>query len=134
MDFSYSEEQQSIADLAGQILADLSTHERLRQLETGKGERFDPDLWKAFAEAGLSGIAIPEEYGGGGLGFLELSLIVEQLGRHTAAIPFLETAVMGALALERFGSESQKELWLPRVAEGKAVLTAALVEGEGELE
>ena len=133
MDFSLSDEQQSIVDLAAQILNDKGNHERLREIETGGGDRFDPVLWKAFAAAGLLGIAIPEAYGGGGLGFLELSLIIEQVGRRTAAIPFLETTVLGALPLAEFGSEAQKEKWLPRVAAGDAILTAALVEGEGEL-
>ena len=133
MDFSLSDEQQSIVDLTAQILKDKSSHERLREIETGGGDRFDPALWKAFAEAGLLGIAIPETYGGGGLGFLELSLIIEQIGRRAAAIPFLETTLLGALALEEFGSVAQKEKWLPKVASGDAILSAALVEGEGEL-
>jgi len=133
VDFSISDEQQSIVDLAEQILNDHSGHLRLREIETSGGNRFDPATWKAFAEAGLIGIAIPETYGGGGLGFLELSLIVEQVGRRTAAIPFLETAVLGALALAEFGTDAQKEKLLPKVVSGDAILTAALVEAEGEL-
>ena len=133
MDFSLSDEQQSIVDLARQILNDKSSHEYLREVETGGGDRFDPEVWKAFAEAGLLGIAVPEIYGGGGLGFLELSLISVEIGRRTAAIPFLETTVLGALALAEFGSEAQKEKLLPKVASGDAILTAALVEAEGEL-
>ncbi len=133
MDFSISDEQQSIVDLAEQILNDNSGHQRLREIETSDGDRFDPVTWKAFAEAGLLGIAIPENYGGGGLGFLELSLIIEQIGRRTAAIPFLETTVLGALTLAEFGSDAQKEKILPKVTSGDAILTAALVEAEGEV-
>ena len=55
MDFSYSEEQQAVADLAAQILADHASHEALRTLETSGSDRFDPALWQAFAEAGLIG-------------------------------------------------------------------------------
>jgi alkylation response protein AidB-like acyl-CoA dehydrogenase len=132
MDFSYSEEQQAIFDLAKQILEDGTSQERLREIERADGPRFDHDLWKTLADSGLLGIAVPEEYGGGGLGFLEVAGIVEEVGRSTAPIPFLESVVLGALPIFEFGSEEQKRTWLPRVASGEAILTAALVEAEGE--
>ncbi len=131
MDFSYAEEQQAILDLAGQILADGTSKERLEEVEQGE-VRFDAELWKKLAEAGLVGVAIPESLGGAGLGFLELAGIVEQIGTRAAPVPFLETAVLGALPLNEFGSEAQKQAWLPRVASGEAILTAALVEPEGD--
>jgi alkylation response protein AidB-like acyl-CoA dehydrogenase len=132
MDFSFTDEQQQIADLAKQIFTDKATHERLKQIERAAGPRFDRDLWAQLARAGLLGIAIPQELGGGGLGFLEIALILEQVGRTTAPIPFLETLVLGALPIAEFGTAAQRARWLPRVAEGKAVLTAALVERQGE--
>ena len=89
MDFAYSEEQQAVADLAARILSDHAGHDALRSLENSAGDRFDASLWSAFAEAGLLGIALPESHGGGGLGFLELTLIAEQVGRRTAPIPFV---------------------------------------------
>ena len=130
MDFSFSDEQQSIAELAHRVLADHCTKERLRAVERSDGPRFDAELWKQVAETGLVGIAIPEEFGGGGLSFFEIALIVEQIGRTTAPIPFIETTVLGALPLARFGSDAQKRAWLPKAASGAAVLTAALVEDE----
>jgi alkylation response protein AidB-like acyl-CoA dehydrogenase len=130
MDFSFSDEQQSISDLAHQILTDKCTQERLREIEAGDGPRFDRELWDEIARAGLVGVAIPEEFGGGGLGFFELALIVEQVGRTTAPIPFIETAVLGALPVARFGTAEQKRELLPRVAAGALVLSAALVEDE----
>jgi len=130
MDFSFTDEQQSIADLAHQILADNCTQERLRAAEKSDGPRFDRELWQEVAKSGLLGIAIPEEFGGGGLGFFELALIVEQVGRTTAPIPFIETAILGALPVAHFGSDAQKRALLPQVAEGALVLTAALVEDE----
>jgi alkylation response protein AidB-like acyl-CoA dehydrogenase len=132
MDFSYSEEQQAIFDLAKQILEDGTPQERLREIERADGPRFDRDLWKTLAESGLLGIAVPEAYGGGGLGFLEVAGIVEQVGRSAAPIPFLESVVLAALPIVEFGSEEQKRTWLPRIASGEAILTAALVEPEGE--
>jgi alkylation response protein AidB-like acyl-CoA dehydrogenase len=128
MDFSYSEEQQAIAELARQIFSEKATHERQREIERGGAPRFDRDLWTNLAEAGLLGTVIPETCGGAGLGFLELAAILEQAGRRTAPVPLLETLALGALPIARFGSESQKQRLLPRVATGEAVLTAALLE------
>ncbi|MEM7409502.1 MAG: acyl-CoA dehydrogenase family protein [Myxococcota bacterium] len=127
MDFSLSEEQQAIGELARQILQDQSTNERQREVEHSDGPRFDAKLWDAVAEAGLLGIAVPEAHGGAGLGFLELSAILEQMGRFTAPIPFYETVVLGALPLAQFGTDTQCQAWLPKLAQGQVKLTAALV-------
>ena len=88
MDFSFSDDQQAISELAAQILGDGASHERQRELERSGAERFDRELWKQLAQSGLVGVAVPEAHGGGGLGFLELALILEQLGRTTAPVPF----------------------------------------------
>jgi alkylation response protein AidB-like acyl-CoA dehydrogenase len=133
MDFSFTDEQQSITDLAQQILRDGCTQERLKAAEKSDGPRFDRELWNDVAQAGLVGVAIPEDCGGGGLGFFELALIIEQIGRTTAPIPFIETTVLGALPIARFGSDAQKNGLLPKVAAGEFILTAALVEDEPTL-
>ena len=99
MDFSFSDEQQAISELAGQIFKDKATSERQRETELADGPRFDRELWAATAEAGLLGIAVPEDNAGAGLGFLEVAAILEQVGRHTVPIPFYETVVLGALPL-----------------------------------
>ena len=127
MDFSLSEDQQAIAALASQILSDRSTNERQREVEKADGPRFDRELWSQVAKAGLLGVPVPEAHGGAGLGFLEVAAILEHVGRHTAPIPILETLVLGALPLAEFGSEAQKAEWLPKVASGDAILTAALL-------
>jgi alkylation response protein AidB-like acyl-CoA dehydrogenase len=127
LDFALTEDQQAISDLADQILTDKATNESQRAVELAEGPRFDRGLWDALAEAGLLGIAVPEAHGGAGLGFLEVAAILEQIGRHTAPVPFYETVVLGALPLARFGSEVQQARWLPAAARGESVLTAALV-------
>jgi len=134
MDFSYSEDQQAIVDLAGQLLAEQSTHERQRELEGTDDTRFDRALWEQLATTGLLGTAVPEGLGGAGLGFQEVAAICEKLGRHTAAVPYLETVVLGVLPLVEFGSPAQQEAWLPRVVAGEVVLTAALQEDQAEPE
>ncbi|MBW2291265.1 MAG: acyl-CoA/acyl-ACP dehydrogenase [Deltaproteobacteria bacterium] len=128
MDFSCSDEQLAITELAKQIMSDKATPERLTELEKADGPRFDRELWRELAKAGVLGIAVPEVYGGAEMGFLELALITEQVGVSTAPIPFIETAIMAALPIEKFGSEAQKQDYLPRVVQGDVILTAALVE------
>ncbi len=130
MDFSYTEEQQAIFDLAAQILQNGASQERLREIEDAAGPRFDPELWDRFGEAGLVGVGIPEAYDGGGLGFLEIAGVMEHIGRTTAPIPFFETAVLGACAIARFGSEAMKQAVLTEVAAGNRILTAAIIEAE----
>ncbi len=132
MDFSYSEEQQAVIELARKILSDGATPKALRALELSGAPRFDRELWKKLADAGLIAAAIPEAQGGAGLGFLTLAGILEQVGRAVAPVPLLETAVLGALPIAQFGSSAQRERWLPRAACGEAVLTAALIEPHRE--
>jgi 3-oxocholest-4-en-26-oyl-CoA dehydrogenase beta subunit len=134
MDFSFSDEQQQIADLAKQIFADKASHERVRQIERAGGPRFDRELWAEVAKAGLLGIAVPQGHGGAGLGFLEAALIVEQVARAAAPIPLLETVVLGALPIAEFGSPEQCKTWLPKVVDGTAILTAALTEDQGDFD
>src|SRR5439155_8605467 len=88
----------------------------------------DRDLWSELAKAGLVGIALPEDAGGGGFGILEASLALEEIGRTVAPVPYLATVVLGALPIAEFGSDAQRRRLLPGVAEGSTVLTAALTE------
>jgi 3-oxocholest-4-en-26-oyl-CoA dehydrogenase beta subunit len=127
MDFSLSEEQEATRDLARQILSDRMTHERLKELEAG-GEGFDGDTWAELAKAGLLGIALPEDVGGSGLGFVALCLLLEEVGRSVAPVPVLPTVVLGALPIAQFGTDAQRQQHLPGVVNGDTVLTAALVE------
>ena len=129
MDFSFSEEQEAVRELADRIFADLSTQERLRELELEPdGDRFDRKLWSELAAAGLLGIALPEAVGGAGLGFLEAGLLAEAAGRTAAYVPVVETLAAEAPAIARFGTDAQQQRWLPDVVAGDSVLTTALVE------
>ena len=128
MDFSLTEEQQAVRDLAARIFGDLSGHEQLRKVEAEGGDRFDRALWRALAEAGLLGIALPEDVGGAGLGFIEACLVVEEAGRAAAAVPLTAATVLGALAIDRFGADAQRREWLPKVTSGEVIPTAALAE------
>jgi len=95
MDFALNEEQQAISELAGQVIGDASTNERLRELEKADGPRFDAALWASLAETGILGAFLPEEHGGAGLDLIALGGALEHLYRihpvlglqHRAAEP-----------------------------------------------
>jgi alkylation response protein AidB-like acyl-CoA dehydrogenase len=132
MDFDLSDEQQATIDVAAKLLGDKSTPEAIRAVEQADDLRFDRELWAAMADAGLLGIAVPSEHGGAGLGVLELALVLEEVGRHTAPVPALATLALGALPVARFGTQDQQAALLPGVVAGATVLTAALVEPVGD--
>jgi alkylation response protein AidB-like acyl-CoA dehydrogenase len=127
MDFRFSEEQTSIQELAREILQAEATTDRLKAAEASS-DFVDEALWKQLAEANLLGIAIDEPYGGMGMGFLELCVLLEEIGRVAAPTPAHASLVLGGLPLGAFGSEAQKAAWLPRLASGEAVATATLLD------
>ncbi len=135
MDFTYSEEQEAVRELAGQIFGERATHERLKQIEAEAGDEgpIDRDLWRELSSAGLLGIHLGEDVGGAGLDFVAACLVVEAAGRTAAYVPVVETMVYGAIAIERFGTDAQRKEWLAGVATGETVLTAALSELNGEV-
>jgi hypothetical protein len=127
MDFAFAEEEQAVADLARRILVDHATNERLRAHEAS-GAAWDAQLWHALARARLLGAAIPEPFGGSDLGFLALCLLLREVGRTVAPVPAFASLALGALPLARFGSDAQKRAWLPGLAAGERLFTAALCE------
>jgi alkylation response protein AidB-like acyl-CoA dehydrogenase len=131
MNFALSEDQKSLVELARKILQDRATHERLKAVEASP-DGIDRDLWRALAEANLVGACLPEEFGGSGLGFFELCLVLEEIGRAVAPVPYFATVVLGALPLAQFGSAEQKRSLLPGVISGETLLTAALQEPDAD--
>lgn len=127
MDFTLTDEQEAIRDLAARILTEQLPPERLRTLEQS-GSWFADDVWQELAKAGLIGICLPEADGGGGFGLLEACLIAEQVGRTVAPVPYLSAVVSAGLPLARFGSVEQRGRYLPGLIDGSATLTAALHE------
>jgi alkylation response protein AidB-like acyl-CoA dehydrogenase len=121
MDFSFSEEQQAVRELAGQIFADHADPKRLRKLESS-AEGIDRELWSALARANLLGIPLPEDHDGSDLGLIATLLLLEEQG------PLLATLILGAMPIAEFGSNRQKQRWLPGVVSGEVLLSAALTE------
>jgi alkylation response protein AidB-like acyl-CoA dehydrogenase len=127
MDFAFSEEQDAVSELAKQILDDQADADALKAFDAS-GEAYLTKTYRAFGEAGLLGISLPESVGGGGLGFLETCLVLEQVGLHTAPVPVHAAVVLGGLPVAQFGTEEQQQRLLPGVVAGETVLTAGLYE------
>lgn len=132
MNFDYSDEQKGLKDEARRFLAARCPTTAVRRVLDNADVPFDRDLWKAVAEQGWLGAAIPEADGGLGLGHVELCALAEELGRALAPIPFASTVYFLAEALMRFGSEGQRAL-LPRIAAGEVIGAFATSEGPGVL-
>jgi alkylation response protein AidB-like acyl-CoA dehydrogenase len=127
MDFSLSDEQSAVVESAVKLFEGHLTDDRRAQVAAA-GEGFDRTLWAALAEANLLGLAIPEKFGGSGLGFGELSVLLEEAGRAAAPVPLWAALVLGGLPVEQFGTDSQKDALLRPLAAGETVVTAALIE------
>lgn len=135
MDFNYSEAQDAVRELALRIFTDRATPERLKEIELAAGVEgpIDRSLWTELAGAGLLGIHLGEEDGGGGLDFVAAGLVIEAAGRTAAYVPLVETMIYGAAPIAHFGTPAQRHAWLPGVSGGELILTAAMAELAGEV-
>ncbi len=130
MNFEFSEEQNLLREQAHGFLADNCPPAAVRRILEGEAS-FDEKLWRGIGEMGWTATTIPEQYGGLGLGYLELCVIAEELGRAVAPVPFSSSVYLATEALLLAGNEEQKERWLPKLATGEAIGTFALAEGPG---
>ena len=122
-----TDDQKMLQETASSFLAEEgSIAKQLRQWrDSGCTDGYGSDLWKQFAELGLTGICIPEDKGGLGLGSVEAALVLEEIGRNLTPSPFLATAVVGARAIE---GTAHADRWYPGILSGEAVLTLAVDE------
>ena len=125
-----TEEQSMLRDSARGLISDKAPVSHLRQLRDSKDATgFSRDLWKSFAEMGFTGLLVPEEFGGSGLGCVEAGVVMEEIGRTLMPSPFLSTAVLGASALSRGGSAAQKAEYLSKISAGSLLTALAVDEG-----
>jgi alkylation response protein AidB-like acyl-CoA dehydrogenase len=125
-----TEEQSMLRDSARGLISDKAPVSHLRQLRDGKDATgFSRDLWRAFVEMGFSGLLVPEQFGGSGLGCVEAGVVMEEIGRTLMPSPFLSTAVLAASALSRGGSDAQKSQYLPKISDGSLLAALAIDEG-----
>ncbi|ATQ42880.1 acyl-CoA dehydrogenase family protein [Caulobacter mirabilis] len=130
MNFDFSDEQKQLRDQARRFLADRCPPAAVRAVLEG-AQSYDSDLWRGLGEMGFLGAAIPEAYGGVGLGHLELCVIAEELGRAVAPVPAVSSIYLVAEALMLAGTEAQKQAWLPNLASGETIGCFALAESAG---
>jgi len=132
MDLVRTEDQELIAKTAADFVKQKSPIARVRELrDTNDAVGFSRALWKEMAELGWVGIAFPEALGGAGLGFAELAVVMEELGRTLAPEPFLSTVLLAGQTLALSGDAEQAAAWLPRVCKGEAILALAQQEAKG---
>jgi alkylation response protein AidB-like acyl-CoA dehydrogenase len=124
MDFSTTEAAQDLGDLVTTIVDAVCTPEHQRELD-GREQRFDRELMRKLIDADILSTAAPESLGGGGYGVLEQTAVLVALGRGLAAVPYLESVVLGAGALARFGSQGLQQEWGAPAVSGDKILTVA---------
>jgi len=127
MDYSYSEQQEMMRKTSRQFLEKECPTSLVRQME-GDEKGYPPQLWQKMAEQGWMGLVFPSEYGGGGGSFLDLVILLEEMGRSLVPGPFVPTVVYGGLPILAAGTEEQKGKFLPGIAKGELTLTLALTE------
>lgn len=132
MNFSFSEEQQEFRLILRRFLEDKSpTTEVRRLMETDEG--CDPDVWRQVCQdLGLTGVHIPEEYGGQGFGFVELGIVLEEMGRALLCAPYFASTVLAATTILNAGTEEDKKTYLPPIAAGDVIATLAFTEDNGQ--
>jgi alkylation response protein AidB-like acyl-CoA dehydrogenase len=131
VNFAFSTEQQELRSMVRDFLADRSPESEVRRLmETEEG--YDPAVWSQLGdELGLLGLAIPEEYGGAGYGFVELGVVLEEAGRALLCAPYFSSVVLAATTVLHSGDDAARKDYLPGLASGQVRGTLALTEDSG---
>ena len=123
-----TDDQRLLQDSAREFFAERAPVKALRADRDAR-RPFNPMLWKEIAALGFAGAAVPEAYGGSGMGWRSLGLVLEAAGRTLVASPLLQSALIGVAALEALGSDAQRAAWLPAIAAGEMTTALALDEG-----
>jgi alkylation response protein AidB-like acyl-CoA dehydrogenase len=131
MEFDFNDEQREIKSTARELIADRFKPEKVRELAESD-DPYDQAVWAEMCELGWPGIAISEEFGGQGLGVVELVILQEQLGYACAPSPMISNAFAGAV-IEAAGSDEQKQRWLPGIASGEGRGAAELTNDGGAI-
>ena len=127
MDLGLNETQQMLKNSAREFLQAECPDTYVRAMEED-ARGYTPDMWQKIAEQGWLGLIFPEEYGGVGLTYLDLSVLLEEMGRALLPGPFFSTIVMGGMAIMDAGTDEQKRRFLPQICDGQHIVTLALTE------
>ena len=129
MNLTLSEEQEMLKTMARDFLADKLPKTAVTEIEESD-EGYSPGMWWEMAELGWMGLALPEKYGGADMTFLDLAVLLEEMGRACLPGPFFSSVVLGGLPILDIGSEDQKQEHLPKIASGESIFTLALTEAD----
>jgi 3-oxocholest-4-en-26-oyl-CoA dehydrogenase beta subunit len=127
MNLTLTEEQEMLRKTARDFLADKCSKQFVKEMEESE-TGYSRELWQEMAELGWMGLAFPGKYGGGDMSFLDLAVLLEEMGRACLPGPFFSTVVLGGLSILDVGSEEQKQEYLPKLIRGEKIFTLALTE------
>jgi len=133
MNFDFPDELKQLREAARRFLTERCPTSVPRRILEGP-EPYDRELWQSMAEMGWIGAAIPEEFGGAGLGHLAVCVLAEELGHAVAPVPFASSVYLATEAIQRYGSDAQKRHYLPKFAAGELIGTLALAERPGPVD
>jgi len=127
MNLDLTEEQEMLKTSARDFLTKECPKALVRKLEEDE-KGFSQELWSKMAELGWLGLVLPEEYNGMGMGFMDLIILLQEMGRNIVPGPFFSTVILGSLPILNAGTEEQKKEFLPKIASGKMLITLAITE------
>ncbi|MDD5648634.1 MAG: acyl-CoA/acyl-ACP dehydrogenase, partial [Dehalococcoidia bacterium] len=127
MNFEYSEQQDMLRTMAREFLAGECPKSRTREREQD-ARGYDPGTWKRMAELGWQGLLLPAEYDGSGADFMDLVVLMEEMGRNILPGPFYSTVALAALPIMDYGSREQQARYLPGISGGETIWTLAVDE------
>ena len=127
MDFALTEEQEMLKRQAQEFLENECPKTLVREMEEDE-KGYSPELWDKIIELGWLGLPFPEKYDGMEMSFLDLTVVLEEMGRALVPGPFIPTVVLGGFSILEAGTEEQKRGLLPQIADGELIMTMALTE------
>ncbi|MGV8057988.1 MAG: acyl-CoA dehydrogenase family protein [Smithellaceae bacterium] len=130
MDLDFTSEQTLLRDTAAKFFVNNSPYAKVREMEESEAG-CDMTLWASLAEMGWLGVLFPEEYGGYGGQFIDIAIILEEMGRMVFPSPFFSTVIQSGLAIVEGGTEEQKKTLLPQIADGSLIMALAQYEADG---
>jgi alkylation response protein AidB-like acyl-CoA dehydrogenase len=133
MNLSFTEEQDILRKFAADFLTSKFPKKYIKEIEESE-PGYSADAWKEMVELGWLGLPFEDKYGGAGMSFVDLAVLLEEIGKSAMPGPYFSTVVLGASPIADFGTEEQKQKYLPVVASGNAVMTLAIYEDSGSLD
>jgi alkylation response protein AidB-like acyl-CoA dehydrogenase len=130
MDLSFTEEQEILRKFAKDFLDGKFPKKTIREIEASD-TGYSAEAWKEMVELGWLGLPFPEKYGGADMTFLDLAVLLEEMGKAAMPGPYFATMMLGAFPIAEFGTEAQKEKYLPAISGGKVISTMAFAESVG---